>query len=880
MKKKRIALIATLAVSLVACAASLTACQDKGDKDAFSAPENVKVTNALLTWDEVENADNGYTVKINGKEVGVDETKLDLTSEKASANIKEGDNKLSVKVNATEDKKESKYSKEVTYKYTKPEDQKPPVGELSAAAKAFKAEVEALATVDLNSTKAQIDAAKTALDTALANYEKLSVADKTAVATQKTALDEKKTAYDNLITAINGQIADAAEALTYDFATADTDEVAEANYAKANELLAVYQALKDYVQAGVAEQYEAITEAKTAAENKIKASVNAAKDEVAAISNQNEITVEYYEGLTALKDKIEAFGAYATTLWNSEDTAKVTAEITRVVTAVFEVKKSDEAFGFGDAGKLYILRDYVNVLGEQIEYDTLSITYTVNDGAEQTGTLERNENGVYVYVISYNPDNENTFVYTVGDEKQVTLNFAAFKNNIYLTILKTDEEFTTAFNEKTDTLTINQAYDVDHTYADIYLASDIDVGDTKNDAHISISRTAIASKVPVKGGLTREELYRAIARSEQGKKLIGDSYEIRLVFYSEVEETKGVITRTRINNASVSEKFTLSLTERDYKFEIDYKPNGDSVFDLGVWPNNPGVFSLIGTNKIPNFITQFNELYPDLITAENAIDYFQILISAYVYEADDKSDAELKFTKVAPFKNMAYDYATFLREWSSYFFSNGGEDNTEIKFYLTLTIQLKETVDGKVNPLAKDFRDSASQPVTVQNNYDGKYTFKASDVTLTNECQMDRTNEPIFMHTFVLSNDIINGHVSHIELYIKNGDNVYKAYILLDGYDDNGNAIFTIHKNADGSDTGRALIKGGNEYYCSANDLNNWVNDNNDSTFNLDGEGWYFKTIIIDNAEDDYYLLGDGESEWVTFYKEPAPTEPEEGEQA
>ncbi|MDE6058660.1 MAG: hypothetical protein K2G44_01310 [Clostridia bacterium] len=858
MKKKRLALIVALAVSLVAGVVSLAACGGNDGDEAFSAPKNAKVSGTLFTWDAVEKADNGYTVKINSGEVQVTVTELDLTSNAATAYIKEGANSLSVKVNATDALKESTYSNAVTYTYTISEDT------LSEAAKAFKTAVEAIATLDASSDKTAIDGADAAITNALATYENLSSSDKTDVVAVKNSLDGKKEA---LNTAIAAQIS------AYKTAVEAAEEAANASVEELEAAIAAANAKKDALaeatKTAKAEEYAAYNtrlETVTAALDTMKgpaAAVKALKDEVDALSNETTVSVEYYNQLTALKEKIEALSDEAKALWDEADTAKVEAEITRVEETPTDCKKSDEAFGFGGNGTLYILRDYVNVLGGQITFETApAIAYQIinneTDGAGQQGTLTRNENGVYSFTIPYNPTLANNFVYTVEGEDEVTLKFAPFTANLWLNGSdETEGEFRKLFNNE-DKLIIHG-----DGYADVYLADDVNIG-TSDGAQISISGNAIAKGIPVKEATLREDFYRAIARSEYGKAFIDNTLEVRFVFYNQsIDEETDVITRTTVPNASVSEKITISLTDYDYKYEIAQK----NIFDLGVWPD--GSFSLINAGYMSDFLSQFEELYPDL-TADNVTDYFQILISAYEGE-----NSEASFTKAAPLEAKAYDYLSFMKAWAVQHFKNGGADNTEVHFSLTYTIQLKETVNGKPNPLAKDFRDSASAKVNEPNDYSangyGTYTFTKADVTIPTDIQIGRTNEPIFLQNFAISNDMINGYVSHVEVYMKNGENAegyHTAYILYNA----ATETFTLHKNVNGSDSGLPLIKGGNEYYVSWNDFNTWVRNNySEPAFDIDGEGWYFQTKIVDNENDDQYLFGEGESEWVTFYKAPAP---------
>ncbi|MDE6677245.1 MAG: hypothetical protein K2K12_06020 [Clostridia bacterium] len=870
MKKKRLALIVALAVSLVAGVVSLAACGGNDGDEAFSAPKNAKVSGTLFTWDAVEKADNGYTVKINSGEVQVTVTELDLTSNAATAYIKEGANSLSVKVNTTDALKESTYSTAVTYTYTISEDT------LSEAAKAFKTAVEAIATLDASSDKAAIDGADAAITNALATYENLSGSDKTDVIAVKNSLDGKKEA---LNTAIAAQIS------AYKTAVEAAEEAANASVEELEAAIAAANAKKDALaeatKTAKAEEYAAYNtrlETVTAALDTMKgpaAAVKALKDEVDALSNETSVSVEYYNQLTALKEKIEALSDEAKALWDEADTAKVEAEITRVLKVAVDIKDADEAFGWGGNGELYIIREYYNVKGEIIDYgEQLTVTYTltVDDvaGEEQTTTLT-SENGVYVGKIHFNATQENTFAYTIktasGDKvEDNSLSYAAFKANIWWATIPAGEERAPVFNNN-DKLYLANTYG-DHTYAYIY-SPDVIVADTYKDADVEISGVALA-KVEVTSNMSREALYRTIAR-EHGDVFIGNNIDVRFLFVSETVED-GKTVRTCVNSGCVSEVITLSLTSQDAKYRIENQFGNDDIYDIGVWGGDPGVFSLIkddGEAYKPiyeKFISQFEELYPNLITKETLKDYFQILISAY----DDTTD-ELLFSKAVPFKNQAYDYVSFMRDWTVHHFVNKGEDNETVTFYLTLTIQLKDKVNGEDNPLAKDYKDSASANVMVQSLYTGSYTFQASDVTLSTDIQIERTNEVIFMsaNSESAAKDMINGSISCIEIrFTKDADKAtyYTVYILYHA----DTQKFVIHKNADGSDAGVEIQRGA-DYWKPTNDINNLVKEFDSTIGSIDDEGLFFQTKLIDNAEDDTYLFGEGESEWVTFYKAPAP---------
>ncbi len=191
-------------------------------KQPLATPQNVKVEGDTLSWSAVEGATEGYTVKINDNESTkvTTGTTLDLTT--VTALLQKGANTLSVKANATEDALESVYSATATYTYT-------PSVEQEAAD--YKSLVEAIGSITGNSTKADADAVKAAIDAAETKYNGLSDEAKALqdVVTAKVSFDAKKTAYEGTMSA--------AEALHTTFANAVTKATATITAAESLETL-------------------------------------------------------------------------------------------------------------------------------------------------------------------------------------------------------------------------------------------------------------------------------------------------------------------------------------------------------------------------------------------------------------------------------------------------------------------------------------------------------------------------------------------------------------------------------------------------------------------------------------------------------------------
>ncbi len=70
------AVIGMCAAFALVCGLALAAC-DKNDDDVLSAPENLRIENEYLIWDEVDGA-TGYTVEINGVEYTAQTNRLDI----------------------------------------------------------------------------------------------------------------------------------------------------------------------------------------------------------------------------------------------------------------------------------------------------------------------------------------------------------------------------------------------------------------------------------------------------------------------------------------------------------------------------------------------------------------------------------------------------------------------------------------------------------------------------------------------------------------------------------------------------------------------------------------------------------------------------------
>ncbi|MDE7463409.1 MAG: hypothetical protein K2M48_00125, partial [Clostridiales bacterium] len=242
-KTKKKLLLASALVSVCGCF-TLVACTDDTTKPKFDAPKNVTVNVDVLSWDSVSGAAQ-YTVKINSDETTtVTTTSLDLTT--VTAKLVEGENTLSVKVNATSEKLASAYSTSVTYTYAPSTQFNAPTVTITGDTVSWNAITGAVEyTVKINSDETTV-VETTSLDLTTVTT-KLVTGDNT-IAVKANSVEGGK------------QESDYSNAVTY--AYAPTPEAEAADYKK------LVEAIGSITEESTATQAAAVQAAITAARNK------------------------------------------------------------------------------------------------------------------------------------------------------------------------------------------------------------------------------------------------------------------------------------------------------------------------------------------------------------------------------------------------------------------------------------------------------------------------------------------------------------------------------------------------------------------------------------------------------------------------------------
>ncbi|MCI8458834.1 MAG: hypothetical protein HFE46_04135 [Clostridia bacterium] len=874
---------------VVICVAVTCGKKTSAKVEAFAAPQNVQVQGDTLQWSAVEGAAAGYTVRVNGsadKIVGVSAaagTSLSLSGV-VQKYFDTGANTLAVKANAvTDGKTESAYSAEVTYTFDGSNEEETP--QLPRLPRPENARIEGekllwnavagvseyvVYTLEEGSSEVRVtgtelhlfaegvaESLKLVAGATVEIYVKVP-----ADATHRESLSsvvvhiipaESEAVKEQKIAAARKETAACAQSLA-----GKSDEQV---FAAATAFAATFKAYDDYVKedSAVAASYAEITAALTAAKTNIETTTTQKHTEIQELLDKQygaqKPTLADHQALQAAAAWIADLqeGTYAHAYWqeqHADTAAQVQSKIAAVEKIPVQETEDVQAFVDGANGTVTILYSALNVLGEGIVFDGSPALRVTVDGAtlqEDAAATFTDKNGTYVYTASFgkkaDADYQLQVKYAIGEGDEKTVTYKEFLDNIYFV--------PDAFHAVADGKIQYSGAPGDEAFFDVYEASAI----SHSGVLPQITARPLLSGIAVKNGMAIDEFRRMLARS-YANILIDKVFEVKFVVYTKTVDETGAITMSNIKNALVGhDVYTLDLTAEDAKM-----PLTNSVLDLGVWPGT-GNFSLIVQDQVEAYVAQLNDVVDGVtVTADNARDYLKIRIDVL----DDDADGAVVFSKDVPFANQAYDYYTLMKEWSSHYFKNGGEDGAMAHFKLTLTIGLTQTVNGEANPLGAYFRDAAPKDVSKGQVYNGEHTFNKADVTVPNDIQFDLTNEPIFFRGFTMANDIISGLVSHLELrFAPSADTqeYHTAYVLYHKEND----AFYLHKEANGSDAGQALIKGGNEYYLSGNDLNIWINAQyfgGENTFNITTGGWYFATQAVDNPDDDTYLYGDGLSAW------------------
>ena len=136
---------------------------------------------------------------------------------------------------------------------------------------------------------------------------------------------------------------------------------------------------------------------------------------------------------------------------------------------------------------------------------------------------------------------------------------------------------------------------------------------------------------------------------------------------------------------------------------------GFTFNDNGVW-DGAHDFTFIGT-PTEAFLAQFNGLIDGYeLTADNAIDYLEILVEVVLDESPD----EVAFSKAVPFKARSYSFDRLAMEWKkAYFATEGAEDGKVFTFKIYYSVQIKAKVGDteENNLLAAYFTPSEKKTI-------------------------------------------------------------------------------------------------------------------------------------------------------------------------
>ena len=624
-----------------------------------------------VTWAAVSGATNGYTVKVNTQTTDVTTTEINLLTNTAVNNllIANSDNSISVKVKAAGDKLESEYSNTVTYEYVVSSDK---------AAQDFIAAVNAIGTVAADKADA-IGLAKTKYNAIKNNEEALAVDGVTAAI---ATLKQKDAQYFAVL--VSG-----IQAVTED------DEVSafttfETKYAAA---LEYYGGLLDNTVAAAQGAKGGLDALKGNYDNlvaEIQDTVDALADEIDALVTTT-LTQEYYEGLTALKTRIDALGDYAKGLFDSAYVEKLNSEMTRVETTVTDTLKSQSFTRVGTTAKVSVFRTYVNCLGNNIELGNAPTLAVTGNTVTVLQTFTKNNKNEYVAII--NIENvgamgEGSYTVSLGSdaEEPVVLQFGEVLGyNPYFSNDDADGGFKKAVNADGDFIfTIQDDCTATDYYLDVYYADAVvrlkddddnytEFADFSQQAIGTIDITDWTSPVKM------EDLNRYLANKYESIFVGKGEVSVRFAIYG-TKEDDGVVSYTRYDATVISGTFKFNLTENDKYYTLP-----TTGMDMGIWNNDNNDYSLIGDlaglcSEINATLTE-NKVTDVALTTGNAKDYLGIKFEAV---AEDGTE----FTKNLVLENKAYNYVAMVNDWSlDYYKANmqaaNGKVLTNVKMYIS-----------------------------------------------------------------------------------------------------------------------------------------------------------------------------------------------------
>lgn len=215
---------------------------------------------------------------------------------------------------------------------------------------------------------------------------------------------------------------------------------------------------------------------------------------------------------------------------------------------------------------------------------------------------------------------------------------------------------------------------------------------------------------------------------------------------------------------------------------------GFTFNDNGVW-DGAHDFTFIGT-PTEAFLAQFNGLIDGYeLTADNAIDYLEILVEVVLDESPD----EVAFSKAVPFKARSYSFDRLAMEWKkAYFATEGAEDGKVFTFKIYYSVQIKAKVgDTEENNLLAAYF-TPSEKKTINEKALGDYNCR----TLTmSQADLKATSLAQFNFAGTLNVEFLramgNGSVfsvygaAYVELKFSKGEQEYSVYL----FNEDGNLV-------------------------------------------------------------------------------------------
>ena len=355
-----------------------------GNKNGqLEAPQNLSVSiDRVLIWDEVDHA-TSYTVKINDDETTtVTKNSLDLTLDTVKAKlVKNAENTLSVKANATKNYKESAYSEAITYEY---------VITPSEEAAEYAGLVGLIGTITVDNTYAEAQAVLEAITIAEEAYngmtQEAKLLDKATEA--KASFDAKKEGRETALKAAN----DAYSAFVKDSLTPAIEELTKAEdydalAEKAGAAKTAYEALSKLAQTILTENEEN-AEAKESYES-LATTVEAWKEEIDEATTAWDIT---FDKGNATDDDAEDYIAAATELTEKYDSypAYVQAKITNYTTVTEALEDAQAQIKTTVKG----LQDKIVEISGKIENNQID-TKNLEEHYKALAAIQEKELGAY-----------------------------------------------------------------------------------------------------------------------------------------------------------------------------------------------------------------------------------------------------------------------------------------------------------------------------------------------------------------------------------------------------------------------------------------------------------------------------------------------------